>query len=361
MTSYEQQRHIPQPVLFKYEQCHVLPSFGDDDYNDKDEEYELRPLSITPKFRSSQQLPASLPPTRPRSSFPEDTTKDPGWRDHGTSSGEDDRPLFAAFVTFSAFSAAQIVVAFRSHSRSLLGDSAAMVVDSATYGLNLLAEHRKSSGFVSDRERQLWAIVPPAVSVIVLLGLTSVIVVGSVGALVVVNSNGEDGDEKSPDLFWMMGFSITNLVLDLVNVGCFCKTASAKRRRGGGNDDKQEGGAHSFFWICAEEMGGNLNLCSAYTHVMADTMRTFAVILACLAALMMPDAIDARTADAVAALVVSIIIIVSVVPLITKIIGYQREEIAAEIEEDRMGSLSSLEFVDDGIDGPSNMIEMQLN
>mmetsp|Transcript_22018 Transcript_22018/g.44011 ORF Transcript_22018/g.44011 Transcript_22018/m.44011 type:complete len:209 (-) Transcript_22018:99-725(-) len=67
-----------------------------------------------------------------------------------------------------------------------------------------------------------------------------------------------------------------------------------------------------------EDDGGdervNLNMCSAYTHVFADTLRSTAVIIASIVAIFV-ESVTPEEADATAAVVVSIIIFVSLIPL----------------------------------------------
>ena len=58
----------------------------------------------------------------------------------------------------------------------------------------------------------------------------------------------------------------------------------------------------------------NMNMCSAYTHVLADTLRSIAVITAVLLALY--NDIEPALADATAALIVSFLIALSLIPLI---------------------------------------------
>lgn len=60
--------------------------------------------------------------------------------------------------------------------------------------------------------------------------------------------------------------------------------------------------------------GFNLNMCSAYTHVMADTMRSIAVLIAAATSFFLD--LSPALADATAAIIVSIIIAVSLGPLI---------------------------------------------
>lgn len=63
-----------------------------------------------------------------------------------------------------------------------------------------------------------------------------------------------------------------------------------------------------------EEEGANLNMCSAYTHVFADTLRSLAVILAAVVALL-SKSVTSEEADAAAAIAVSVLIILSLIPL----------------------------------------------
>ena len=58
----------------------------------------------------------------------------------------------------------------------------------------------------------------------------------------------------------------------------------------------------------------NLNMCSAYTHVFADTLRSIAVIVASVIADVV-DSVTPEEADAAAAVVVSILVLLSMVPL----------------------------------------------
>jgi Co/Zn/Cd efflux system component len=59
----------------------------------------------------------------------------------------------------------------------------------------------------------------------------------------------------------------------------------------------------------------NLNMCSAYTHVFADTLRSIAVVVAAGLAEVV-DGITSEEADAAAAVTVSILIVLSLIPLL---------------------------------------------
>lgn len=68
--------------------------------------------------------------------------------------------------------------------------------------------------------------------------------------------------------------------------------------------------------VCTQEKDkkSNLNMCSAYTHVFADTLRSISVLIAALLAESI-DYISPEEADATAAVLVSIIIFLSLIPL----------------------------------------------
>lgn len=72
--------------------------------------------------------------------------------------------------------------------------------------------------------------------------------------------------------------------------------------------------------------------CSAYTHVFADTLRSVAVIIASALAELFDD-VTAEEADAAAALVVSILILLSLVPLFQGLVQSGSEFLAIRAEE----------------------------
>lgn len=114
----------------------------------------------------------------------------------------------------------------------MLADSEAMFVDVLTYLFNMLAERRKSrvdnekelamspeERNISRRLHRLYLeLIPPCISVIILLTVT----VNSIkNAITTLLSNTPLSPEDTPDLFIMMIFSVSNSILDIVNVACF--------------------------------------------------------------------------------------------------------------------------------------------
>mmetsp|Transcript_19135 Transcript_19135/g.28337 ORF Transcript_19135/g.28337 Transcript_19135/m.28337 type:complete len:467 (-) Transcript_19135:373-1773(-) len=76
----------------------------------------------------------------------------------------------------------------------------------------------------------------------------------------------------------------------------------------------------------------NLNMCSAYTHVFADTLRSIAVIVAALMA-EFADSVTSEEADATAAVAVSILILVSLLPLFKGLMASVSELLTIHAEE----------------------------
>jgi len=150
----------------------------------------------------------------------------------------------------------------------------------------------------------------------------------------------------------MMAFSSVNLVVDLFNVTCF---ARAKHLMGyntteqsdieqeygeisddelsvGLNDDCIESGMDSEE---TEEDKVNLNMCSAYTHVFADTVRSITVIVASIIA-EVSQRVTPEEADAAAAVIVSAIILLSLVPLFSGLTRTWRELRSIDAEVKRL-------------------------
>lgn len=227
-----------------------------------------------------------------------------------------------------------------------------MSVDALTYAFNLVAEKRKS---VSDRRTKLLLeLIPPTISVVVLLLLTFFLTKAAIVSL--INGAPVNPDDE-PNIHLMFIISTLNLLLDIVNIFCFarakhalgysifeksedelapveqCDEAGENRRSDQDTTEKNKlisdievmessicgETAPDTVHLHKDDDETNLNMCSAYTHVCADTLRSIAVILAALIAGNIKS-IDPEEADATAAIVVSFIIVLSLIPLIHGII-----------------------------------------
>ena len=241
-------------------------------------------------------------------------------------------------------------------SQSMMADSEAMGVDAMTYLFNLCAERIKNAPYSAEEQRlpadvreykrtlkRLYLeLIPPLISVSTLIGVTILTLHDATQTLFGDNDDNDaevDTDADNEMVGVMLFFSTLNLVLDIVNVTCFAKADQAyvrvlqsqdeladfkKSLRGrtpssedltlllpntqpptAGNDAADD---KSLALV-------NLNMCSAWTHVCADTMRSIAVLVAAGIACLF-QAVSPEAADATAAIVVSIIIIVSLLPLL---------------------------------------------
>lgn len=296
-----------------------------------------------------------------------------------------ERLLGTAFVSFMGFAIVQTVFAFIAGSQAMLGDSAAMMVDALTYGFNYFAERQKNRDDDDDatttmsrrlrarlrRKRTLiWELIPPLISVVTLVIVTAFVLRQAVKVLVLDAHRPKD-QQHIPNVELMLAFSLLNLALDGLNVFCFAKAkhlmgyatvetsiaphheplealptlnvpseelvvsriANHRTAENHGDDDS-----------CGEESdqyhdddGTNLNMCSAYTHVFADTLRSFAVILAAGIALIV-DPVTPEVADAAAAVVVSGLILLSIVPLAQGLVRTASELSALVAEEKKRGT-----------------------
>lgn len=161
------------------------------------------------------------------------------------------------------FATVQTLVALIAQSAAMMGDSAAMAVDALTYGFNLYAERKKNEddeiinnignedldielsgtsrleddSIISPREveriklerhlkrrrRHLHLeIVPPLMSVSILLVVIGIVLRNSIHTLV-LDAHRSEKEQSIPNLVLMMTFSILNLLLDIINVTCFAR------------------------------------------------------------------------------------------------------------------------------------------
>lgn len=273
--------------------------------------------------------------------------------------------LGIAFYSFLGFTIMQTTFAIKAKSSAMIADSAAMFVDSATYLFNMIAERLKNRELSREEmeipvavlehklklQRNYLELIPPFISVTTLLYVTVVTFDASIYTLThseQANSSASQDDE--PNVTVMMVFSFLNLLLDILNVTCFArvnqaifvppslnfesssnhpqhhnsttsdnKVAEDSPLLVSSNIDETLGSTTLETSLCEDEMSEsemmNLNMCSAWTHVFADTLRSVAVLVAG-ALSFFTNLISPTFADASAALVVSLVIFMSCVPLV---------------------------------------------
>lgn len=231
----------------------------------------------------------------------------------------------------------------------MMTDCASMMVDTVTYLLNYCAERMKhgTPGMSPSavRLRRLYLeLLPPLISVTTLIVVTGTAMRQAFHTL----TRSDEAFNGQPHLGVMLLFSSLNLLLDALNVHCFARAHQAVglvalMGRGNSNisdEESRDETDNNVQPVLTEATSllaqkyhdesskngqmadgsthgsGNLNMCSAWTHVCADTLRSASVLVASLLASIFPAKLSAPQADSGATIVVSIIILVSLVPLI---------------------------------------------
>ena len=269
--------------------------------------------------------------------------------------------LGIAFFSFMTFALVQLVFAFVADSQAMLGDVIAMIVDSFTYLFNWIAERKKKNydrqhaetvavenehntvsaetTRICQRNRRKMVlkleIIPPFISVTALLLVTAYVTRRAI-SLLVLDMHRNRSEQGQPNLKIMLTFSCINLFLDAVNLFCFSKAkhALSHATEDPNRDDENNNNSTVHDSNHHPNKGiASLNMCSAFTHVFADTMRSIAVILAALLAIIWP-VVTPEVADSAAALVVSCLILLSVLPLLRRL-WHSVAELRAILAEER--------------------------
>ena len=197
-----------------------------------------------------------------------------------------------AFLSFATFAIFELVFALLANSLAMLSDAASMFVDASTYLFNLYAVScSDKKGRFAERVR----IFAPAISALVLSGITIWIMIEAAQELVAPASPVNTG--------LMLLFGSINLAIDVANLAAFRLFPEAY--------------ASVLQVAFGTTAHGTLNMRSALTHIIADTFRSFAVIGAALTADWTPA--SASHSDAVAALLVSIPIVVMTLLLVATV------------------------------------------
>ena len=159
-----------------------------------------------------------------------------------------ERLLGIAFLTFSSFAITQMIFAFIAGSQAMMGDSAAMLVDSITYLFNYIAERKKhhfdtaasvalqqqqedpedpiKAERIRKRNRRKMVlqleILPPTISVSTLVIVTIYVTTKAI-RLLRLDMHRSRSEQHRPNVNLMLAFSVCNLVLDGLNVFCFAR------------------------------------------------------------------------------------------------------------------------------------------
>ena len=119
--------------------------------------------------------------------------------------------LLFAFMSFLSFATLECVYAVLAHSLAMLGDGASTVIDAATYLVNLYAI------IMADEQpsklTRLIQLLAPAISALVLSGITTWITVAAVQQLI--------APATPVNTTTMLVFGLVNLAIDVANIACF--------------------------------------------------------------------------------------------------------------------------------------------
>lgn len=239
----------------------------------------------------------------------------------------------------------------------------AMTVDAITYLFNYGAErmkHRLQYGGIPDEneddnnsqsrtnddkrelQRLLLELVPPSISATTLMIVTILTMSQSIHIIL-----SDSPKENPPDITIMLVFSALNLVLDGFNVLEFSRVDHVvlsvtnvhhehsrhfhhHHHHTTGHCSKESGPPTEATELledgrteiddeisqCSSESDLNLNMCSAWTHIAADTLRSIAVLIAASFSALFPQLLSPMDADSLGAILVSIVILVSLLPLV---------------------------------------------
>jgi len=245
---------------------------------------------------------------------------------------------FAA-TSFLLFFIAEFIAAAISGSLSLLADAAAMAVDVATYGCNMMAERIKErDGINSRKARVMIEVIIPGFAIMTLFGVTIYFTWVAVGVLQTHEADKDD----NVNIVYLYAFSSVNFVIDVLCIGMFYFRGSEvflERRQAllpqlsldtsihsndsdefgslDGDDFYQEKSPSSSSTQGKAVDRRNLNMISAFAHMGGDSLRTVSVLAAALISTLSGASVD--LCDAWAAIVVSGIIVLFMLPLVVDI------------------------------------------
>ena len=211
--------------------------------------------------------------------------------------------LTVALVLFLSITCAQFGLALLARSNTLLVDCASMLVDSATYAGNLWAVCRETND-PADAARG--ALVTSGLSILVLAAITAWGLSGAVSDL----RRRHPPDRVNAEIVLILG--VFGLVFDAATLLAF-------RKWGGTDEDEEEGielvgtGEEDDFEDI-EKTADDMNMCSAFSHVAADTIRSVTSVSLGLLIMLRPDLNGAKW-DAYATLIVTATVLLGSVHL----------------------------------------------
>ena len=211
--------------------------------------------------------------------------------------------LTVALVLFLSITCAQFGLALLARSNTLLVDCASMLVDSATYAGNLWAVCRETND-PADAARG--ALVTSGLSILVLAAITAWGLSGAVSDL----RRRHPPDRVNAEIVLILG--IFGLVFDAATLLAFRAWGATEEDDETGIELVGTGEEDDFEDI--EKTADDMNMCSAYSHVAADTIRSVTSVSLGLLIMLRPDLNGAKW-DAYATLIVTATVLLGSVHL----------------------------------------------
>lgn len=222
------------------------------------------------------------------------------------------------------FACSQAVASLISGSLALMGDSSTMFIDSVTYVFNYWLEREKAKP--KKRPNLQWIeIIVSSASIFVLVAVSIVFFALSISRLLTLKDSPED--VEAPVIF---GFATVNLMFDILSTILFV----LNRRK------------------VDQDVAVNINLCSAFLHILADLMRTISELVAALLVMILHT--NSEATDAYCAIVVEVFVLAPAAFMMVEIHGQiesvrQKTDLDAEVEvkiNQNLGMRVSKELVD---------------
>ena len=170
------------------------------------------------------------------------------------------RALWGLFILNTSFAAIQLVAAIMANSLSMVSDSGSMMVDSIAYMLNIVLERRKH--LLGAKAVKLWEVVISILSV----GLLTIVTLFSLVDASSRLHRHDDGDDVDGRI--VFGFAVGNFALDIAMCSNYFFHLRHRKRMQSVQDQIRH------------EAKNELNMVSAFVHLLADTLRTITSMIA---------------------------------------------------------------------------------
>ena len=247
---------------------------------------------------------------------------------------------------FSVFVTGEIIGALVSNSLSLLADASSMSIDVFSYLTNIYVEYVVNKGDSLSKNMTLFLFAGvPLFSLVALLAVTIWIVAEAIAVIL------NPPDSSSVDIYVMFGFASFNMLVDLLSLSLFYKnydsallnrqisrrstsiSAIIKTPNDGDADRMRMLSKSVLHQVNFSDKSDNynLNMLSAAAHVYADSLRTIAVFASALS-VQLGAVHNSDIADAWAALVCSITIILAMIPIVMEIINAFRRYLSNDLD-----------------------------